>query len=721
MIRSFRRTPLCAFSLAVLFVAASGAAQAQNDPPARVGRLAFTDGAVSFHDQSETGWSKAIVNTPLTSGDAVWTEPNARSELSVAGTRVRLDGGTQLEMLALDDSQTRLQIDQGRLDIKTFSLDGQTPYSIATPRGTITLQQQGDYYVEAGSTQDATRLGVRSGAAQIQSLNGQTLAVRAGEVGEIDGDSASPQLRTVAGAPPPPVPYWAARDSAIGYQAPPQYLSTGMTGYEDLGASGSWANDSQYGQVWSPRNVPADWQPYRTGHWTNMQPWGWTWVDDQSWGYAPYHYGRWAQRDSHWVWVPPQREAQPVYAPALVAFIGGIELSVSLGNQGNAPVGWFPLGPREAYVPAYTTDRAYYDRINQPEQVQKAALDDRWQRNERHEPPASGAANAPVNQRFAVVVPADTFVRSQPVARAALKVAPDKIAAAPVAPVSAPPAATASLGAGRAAETKPGDTKPADAKAAPNSRPANAPATQAAPAKTASAAMPTLAPPATPEKGTANGPKIATTTTTQVSTAPAADGKHTAPAPSLQPRTGAAPPKLAGASTPVPPTTAPGTTAGKPEIKPEAGKPEATGKPAPVAPVKAAPAPAAPSAPAKPETRPEAAKPEATARPAPAEPAKAPPAAPLQARPEAPKTPVEAPKEVNREAPKPAPVAQPEHKAPEAKAPEAKAPEAKPLERTAAPARVAPPEPVHVAPAEADKKPGAPVNRAEEEKKDEKK
>ena len=82
---------------------------------------------------------------------------------------------------------------------------------------------------------------MRTGAAQIQSLNGQTLAVRAGEVGEIDGDSASPQLRTVAGAPPPPVPYWAARDTAIGYQAPPQYLSTGMTGYEDLGSSGTWA------------------------------------------------------------------------------------------------------------------------------------------------------------------------------------------------------------------------------------------------------------------------------------------------------------------------------------------------------------------------------------------------------------------------------------------------------------------------------------------------
>jgi hypothetical protein len=622
MTRSFRRVPLCAFSLAVLFVAASGAAQAQNDPPARVGRLSFTDGAVSFHDQDETGWSKAIANTPLTSGDAVWTEPNARSELSVAGTRVRLDGGTQLDVLALDDSQTRLQIDQGRLDIKTFTLDGQTPYTIATPRGTITLQQQGDYYVEAGSTEDATRLGVRSGAAQIQSLNGQTLAVRAGEVGEIDGDTYSPQLRMVAGAPPPPVPYWTARDNAIGYQAPPQYLSGGMTGYEDLASSGTWTNDSEYGQVWSPRNVPADWQPYRTGHWTNMKPYGWTWVDDQPWGYAPYHYGRWAQRNNRWVWVPPQREAQPVYAPALVAFIGGIELSLSLGNQGNAPVGWFPLAPREAYVPSYTTDRAYYDRINRSEQVQKATLDDRWQRYERHEAPAAGPANAPANQRFAVIVPADTFVRSQPVARAALKVAPEKIAAVPVATVSAPPAPTASLAAGRPAETKPApikpaesrpvatrpgetkpvetkqpaptkpvETRPADARPAPTAPPVTAPTPPPAapPVKSAAAPMPTLAPPATPEKAPAAGPKIATAPA--VPTAPAADGKHTAPAPALQPRTGAAPPKLAGPATPVPavpPQVHP--DAPKPEHKgPEAKPGERTAAPAHVAPAHVAP------------------------------------------------------------------------------------------------------------------------------------
>jgi len=520
-------------------------AQAQNDPPGRVGRLAFIDGSVSFHDGQETGWSPAVVNTPLTSGDAVWTEPNARSELSVAGTRIRLDSSTQLDMLVIDDSQTDLQIDRGRIDIKTFTLDTRTPFQVVTPRGTITLQQQGDYYVEAGSTEDATRLGVRSGAAQIQSLNGQVLAVRPGEVGEISGDVGTPQLRTVTSAPPLPAPYWAARDRQVSYDLPAQYLSAGVTGYEDLNAYGSWSNDSQYGNVWSPRSVPAGWQPYRTGHWSDVRPWGWTWIDDQPWGYAPYHYGRWANSGNRWVWVPPQRDNQPVYAPALVAFIGGIELAVTLGNQSNAPVGWFPLGPRETYVPPYTTDRAYYDRLNRSAQVQQTELDDRWQRAQRREPAAVGAGNARVNQRFATVVPADTFVRSQPVARAALTVAPAKLAAAPVALVSAPPAPTASLVAATTPVTPTDPKAKADAKARADAE-ARARAQANVPiAKTVATDMPTLGRPAPIQTPGAPGPKIATAPNAPPAGAGAPHGHERPAPPALVPRASiASPPQV---------------------------------------------------------------------------------------------------------------------------------------------------------------------------------
>src|SRR4030081_3556091 len=177
-------------------LALSRLAQAPSEPPGRVGRLAFTDGAVSFHDNEQSEWAPAVVNTPLSTGDSLWTEANARSEISLAGTRIRMAGATELDMLAVDAPQTRLQVDQGRIDVKTQAMDPSQPYQIMTPRGTISLLQQGDYYVEAGSTEDPTQIGVRSGAAQIQGLNGQVLAVRPGEGGEGTGDGATPPLRT---------------------------------------------------------------------------------------------------------------------------------------------------------------------------------------------------------------------------------------------------------------------------------------------------------------------------------------------------------------------------------------------------------------------------------------------------------------------------------------------------------------------------------------------
>ena len=124
--QSFRASLGAAFGI----LAFTGVAYALNDPPSQVGRLAYTEGTVSFHDDQETGWSPAMINTPLTSGDSIWTEPNAKSEVSVAGSRVRMDGGTQLNMLAIDDSQTQLQVAQGRVDIKTFSFNPNVPYQV---------------------------------------------------------------------------------------------------------------------------------------------------------------------------------------------------------------------------------------------------------------------------------------------------------------------------------------------------------------------------------------------------------------------------------------------------------------------------------------------------------------------------------------------------------------------------------------------------------------
>ena len=114
--------------------------------------------------------------------------------------------------------------------------------------------------------------------------------------------------------------------------------------------------------MWRPSNVNGDWAPYRNGRWEWISPWGWTWIDDAPWGYAPSHYGRWVYVDRYWAWHPGRIVARPVYAPALVSFIGapGFSVSVNIGQ----PCGWVPLAPREVYYPYYQSSHRYVERIN---------------------------------------------------------------------------------------------------------------------------------------------------------------------------------------------------------------------------------------------------------------------------------------------------------------------------------------------------------------------
>ena len=704
----------------------SGAAWGQalaGDPPGRVGRLAFTEGTVSFHDADRTDWRPAMINQPLTAGDAVWTEPNAHSEISIAGTRVRMDGATQLDMVNLDDQQTRLQLDQGRVDIKTLTFDARQPYELVTPRGVATLEQKGDYYVEAGSTQDPTRLGVRQGAAQFQAPDGRVLAVRAGEVAEMTGDGSSMELHTIQ-APPPPMPqYWAARDRVVAYDQPPQYLSAGITGYEDLNYYGSWTRDPEYGQVWYARNVPSGWAPYTRGRWISDPVYGWTWVDDEPWGFAPYHYGRWAHRGERWFWVPPERSQPAVYAPALVAFVGGVELGQALSAQNRQPVGWFPLGPREVYVPPYTADRDYYRRVNLAARVENRILEDRWQRAQRRE---AIAEQNWANRRFATVVPAEAFARSQPVERAALRIDAQKLAAVPVAAVAVPPSPTVSVRAIQAPAaltgTAPNQTQPSTG--SPTARTT----TQAQPGATttlqAHAVMQQAIKPE-PQAQKAPGPQIATR-----AAAPTAPDQKPA-LPKLEPRNASAPPlpQIQGERKPA--TTQPGpqqatapanqptATPPKPGEPPKPGQPQANapaGRPAVPPPPgeqnKAQPNQAnLPPVPNRNEQRPEPPRPgqpqanippnaAPNAQPAkPGEPPKSPQATAPAPQPPKPGEPPKSPQATNT----PQPPHQPEPPKPAQAAPQPQHPVTPPpaqqqLQRAPAPSAPPPPAQTHAAP-----------------------
>ena len=115
---------------------------------------------------------------------------------------------------------------------------------------------------------------------------------------------------------------------------------------ETLDRHGSWRTVDSYGSIWVPRTVASGWTPYSTGRWIWDPSYGWTWLDDAPWGWAPYHYGRWVNASGVWGWAPGPIVTRPVYAPALVVFLGG-GVSLSIGQ----PLAWAPLGYGEPVIP----------------------------------------------------------------------------------------------------------------------------------------------------------------------------------------------------------------------------------------------------------------------------------------------------------------------------------------------------------------------------------
>ncbi|MBN3757488.1 FecR protein [Paraburkholderia sp. Tr-20389] len=345
------------------------------DPPGRVARLNYMAGTVTTEPAGASDWSYAQVNRPLTTGDQLWNDRNARSELHIGSTAVRMGQQTSLDILNLDDNSAQLKVAQGTLSTRVRAIAPGSTYEIDTPNLALGVNAPGDYRVDVAPDGSSTTVSVRSGSATVYGDNGQ-VPVGAGQQVTFTGTSL--QQAAANGAPGPDAfDQWAAnRDAAEDRSVSARYVSREMPGYQDLDANGTWRSTPQYGQVWVPNQEPEGWAPYHDGHWVWQAPWGWTWVDDAPWGFAPYHYGRWAYVDDSWAWVPGQEvvSAPPVYAPALVAFVGdgggGSDWNVNLAVGGVAAAGlaWFALGPGEPWHPHWGRDHdwspRYYERVN---------------------------------------------------------------------------------------------------------------------------------------------------------------------------------------------------------------------------------------------------------------------------------------------------------------------------------------------------------------------
>jgi hypothetical protein len=378
----------------ISFSCAANAQGAAQNPPGRVGRLALIDGTVTYHTADEQYWQAARRNYPVTTGQSFWTEPGSHAGIEIGSNRIYLNSSTELDVSTLDDTAAQFSLPQGAVFLILTSFDQTKPYETHMARGTATLTAAGRYEVIAGDTEHDSQMTVLEGSAHIGG-SGFSLDVHAGEMVILSGtDIVRAEVRTAA-APDAFIAWVEAHEQRHRPHAPA--VVSAITGAAELTAYGRWAKATDYGDVWYP-NVSADWVPYRNGYWGWVEPWGWSWIGDEDWGFAPFHYGRWAVIDDRWAWMPEAvgEAIAPIYAPALVAFFTTGDLCA-----------WVPLAPDEAYVPPYAVSPDYFQTIN--------AGNVRDISNRRSFINKANI-NAFVNQRAVTAVPRSVVSRSQPVA-----------------------------------------------------------------------------------------------------------------------------------------------------------------------------------------------------------------------------------------------------------------------------------------------------------------
>jgi hypothetical protein len=343
-------------AIAVASLCLSAAASAQQhfyDPPGRVARITDARGDVVYSPAGDGEWYSVHRNRPLVRGDALWSDRGARAELQVGSTWLRMDGETSVEFLELSDRMLQVEVAEGAVNLRIRRLYAGQRVEIDTPNLAVVLDRPGTYRIDVNREGDHTAVEVREGGGLVYGTGGR-FPVRRGDLVVFYGEDIRDYEIYSFPAPDNFDRYARMRDQRIDQSPSLRYVNDDLVGFSDFDDYGRWSRTSSYGNVWFPSNVYAGWAPYQDGQWVWQEPFGWTWVDDEPWGFASSHYGRWAWIDGRWGWIPGGRESRSVYAPALVAFMEGV------GNS----IGWFPLGPGDIYYPSYSVSPTYFNSVN---------------------------------------------------------------------------------------------------------------------------------------------------------------------------------------------------------------------------------------------------------------------------------------------------------------------------------------------------------------------
>ncbi len=375
-------------AIAILCLVALCSLALADDPVFRVARISLIEGEVSYQQANDLGkeWFDATLNLPLKENDQVYAGSDGRAEIQLSGRNlVRIDRDTNLRFtqfnanviqIALPIGSARFRIDS--LDKRRFEVvdandagdDDSVYFEVDTPSVAVTFVKEGVYRVDA-LEDGSTEVIVRQGQAEVYNQEIGTVVVKSGRRIIIEG---SDDLYRITGLKDEDD--WDRwndrRDEALFSRADSsdsvRYVPVAIPGVYDLDNYGEWIETEEYGRMWSPRGVAADWAPYRDGYWRWFPTYGWTWISYEPWGWTPYHYGRWAYVRNRWCWAPVVNvnviDVRPVtvwrWRPHHVVFFGwggsynrgyrdgyydGYWKGFRDGRYGW--LGWCPLGPRD--------------------------------------------------------------------------------------------------------------------------------------------------------------------------------------------------------------------------------------------------------------------------------------------------------------------------------------------------------------------------------------
>jgi len=343
-------------ALLAVVVAASGPGSIPAaDPPApepssevTPTRVSYLYGQVSFWRPGAQEWAEAKANTPLAPGDVLYTGPDGNVELQI-GPRafVRAGNGTQIGLDNEEPDYVQFRVTAGHAALDVREIPAGHAIEVDTPNAAFTIESKGYYHVQLAEDNTTSFATHRGGAATVTPAAGAATSVAPNQQITISGTD-KPEVETGAAPALSPWDRWNYQRTAYLLQpVNTQNVSPGMYGTEELSQHGTWRMEEQYGAVWVPTGVAPGWVPYSTGRWIWDPRFGWTWLDAAPWGWAPYHHGRWVFVRGYWGWAPGPVVVRPVYAPALVVFLGG-PVGVAVAAR---PVHWAPLGWGEPIVP----------------------------------------------------------------------------------------------------------------------------------------------------------------------------------------------------------------------------------------------------------------------------------------------------------------------------------------------------------------------------------